>query len=340
MRKLLNTLYITTPDSYLSKEGMNVVVSVNQEEVFRIPIINIESIVTFGYMGASPGVMKLCCDNGVSLTFLSPHGRFVSRIQGATHGNVILRREQVHWIDNPEKALHIARIIVAAKIMNYRNILRRFVRDNGVNEEVSKVADFLDMNRRDALSATDIDSVRGIEGIAANRYFSVFRHLIIQNKNDFPFTERNRRPPKDAVNALLSFAYTLLTNDMQTALETVGLDPFMGFLHAMRPGRASLALDMIEEMRAYLGDRFVLSLINRRQLSSKDFLYQGEKGIVLTDNGRKLFLTAWQKRKRDEIQHPYLKEKINVGLLPYVQAMLMARYMRGDIDDYPVFLVQ
>lgn len=185
-----------------------------------------------------------------------------------------------------------------------------------------------------------MDSVRGIEGIAANKYFSVFHHLIIQNKNDFPFTERNRRPPKDSVNALLSFAYTLLANDMQTALETVGLDPFMGFLHAIRPGRASLALDMIEEMRAYLGDRFVLSLINRRQLSSKDFLYQGEKGVVMTDNGMKTFLTAWQKRKRDEVLHPYLKEKINVGLLPYVQAMLMARFMRGDIDDYPVFLVQ
>lgn len=340
MRKLLNTLYITTPEAYLSKDGMNVVVSVNQEEVFRIPIINIESIVTFGYMGASPGVMKLCCDKGVSLTFLSPHGRFVSRIQGSTRGNVILRREQVHWIDNPDKSLHIARIIVAAKIMNYRNILRRFVRDYGENDEVSKAADFLDMNRRNALNAADVDSVRGIEGIAANKYFSVFHHLIIQNKNDFPFTERNRRPPKDSVNALLSFAYTLLANDMQTALETVGLDPFMGFLHAIRPGRASLALDMIEEMRAYLGDRFVLSLINRRQLSSKDFLYQGEKGVVMTDNGMKTFLTAWQKRKRDEVLHPYLKEKINVGLLPYVQAMLMARFMRGDIDDYPVFLVQ
>lgn len=340
MRKLLNTLYVTTPESYLSKDGMNVVVSVKQEEVFRIPIINIESIVTFGYMGASPGVMKLCCDNGVSLTFLSPHGRFVSRIQGGVHGNVLLRREQVHWIDNEAKTLHLSKIIVAGKILNYRNILRRFIRDNGENEEVLKAADFLDMNHRDALNAQNIDSVRGIEGIAANKYFSVFHHLIIQNKSDFPFNGRNRRPPKDAVNALLSLAYTLLTNDMQSALETVGLDPYMGFLHVMRPGRASLALDIIEELRAYMGDRFVLSLINRRQLISKDFLYQGDQGVLLTDEGRRKFLTAWQIRKKDEVMHPYLNEKVNIGLLPYAQALLLARYIRGDIDDYPIFLIK
>lgn len=224
--------------------------------------------------------------------------------------------------------------------MNYRNILRRFIRDNGENEEVLKAADFLDMNHRDALNAQNIDSVRGIEGIAANKYFSVFHHLIIQNKSDFPFNGRNRRPPKDAVNALLSLAYTLLTNDMQSALETVGLDPYMGFLHVMRPGRASLALDIIEELRAYMGDRFVLSLINRRQLISKDFLYQGDQGVLLTDEGRRKFLTAWQIRKKDEVMHPYLNEKVNIGLLPYAQALLLARYIRGDIDDYPIFLIK
>lgn len=339
MRKLLNTLYITTPESYLYKDGMNVVVSVRQEEVFRIPIINIESIVTFGYMGASPGLMKLCCDNNVSLTFLSPHGRLISRIQGPVHGNVILRHEQSHWVDNSQKSLHLAQIMIAAKILNYRNILRRFLRDNGENKEINFAADFLDMSKRDSLKTKDIDSLRGIEGIAASKYFSVFSKLIIQNKSQFPFTERNRRPPKDAVNAMLSLVYTLITNDMQSALETVGLDPFMGFLHAIRPGRASLALDMVEELRAYLGDRFVLSLINRRQITQKEFLFQGEKGVVLTDEGKKIFLTAWQTRKRDEIMHPYLNEKVCIGLLPYIQALL-ARYIRGDIDDYPTFLIK
>lgn len=340
MRKLLNTLYITTPESYLYKDGLNVVVSVKQEERFRIPIVNIESIVTFGYMGASPGLMKLCMDNNVSITFLSPYGRFISRIQGPVHGNVILRREQVHWIDDHQKSLHIAQLMIAAKILNYRNILRRFIRDKGEDKEVDNAAKFLDTNKRDALCTEDTNTLRGIEGIAASKYFSVFSKLIIQNKSQFPFTERNRRPPKDAVNAMLSLAYTLLANDMQAALETVGLDPYMGFFHTMRPGRASLALDMMEELRAYLGDRFVLSLINRRQIAPKDFLYQGEKGVVLTDEGRKTFLTAWQTRKRDEITHPFLGEEINIGLLPYIQSMLLARYIRGDIDDYPPFLIK
>ena len=340
MRKLLNTLYVTTPEAYLSKDGLNVVVSVKQQEVFRIPIINIEGIVTFGYMGASPGLMKLCADSGVSLTFLSPNGRFVSRVQGQTKGNVLLRKTQYQLADDENVSLHLARLMVAGKIMNYRNILRRYIRDYGENDEVMEAANFMDFNRREALRAADKQSLMGVEGIAANRYFEVFPHLILQQKGDFPFSGRNRRPPKDAVNAMLSLAYTLATNEMTAALETVGLDPYVGFLHSLRPGRTSLALDMIEEMRAYMGDRFVLSLINRRQISPKDFLYQGEKGVVLTDNGRKTFLTAWQSRKREEFVHPYLNEKIPVGLLPYCQAMLLARCIRGDIDDYPVFIIK
>lgn len=340
MRKLLNTLFVTTPESYLSKDGLNIVVSIKQQEVFRIPVINIESIVTFGYMGASPGLMKLCVDNGVSLTFLSPHGRFVSRVQGQTKGNVLLRKAQYKIADDEQVSLHLAKLMVAGKIQNYRNILRRFIRDYGENEEVMDAAKFMDFNKREALRATDKNALMGVEGIAANRYFEVFPNLILQQKTDFPFSGRNRRPPKDAVNAMLSLAYTLATNDMTAALETVGLDPYVGFLHAIRPGRTSLALDMIEEMRAYLGDRFVLSLINKRQLTAKDFLYQGDKGVTLTDNGRKTFLTAWQNRKREEFIHPYLNEKIPIGLLPYCQAMLMARTIRNDIDDYPVFIIK
>jgi len=338
MRKLLNTLYVTTPESYLSKDGMNVVISVNQQEVFRIPIINIEAIVTFGYMGASPGLMKLCADNGVSLTFLSPNGRFVSRVQGQTKGNVLLRKAQYRLADDQTWSLHLAQLMVAGKIQNYRNVLRRYLRDYGENPEVVAAANALDIQKRDALRAKDRAELMGIEGMAANQYFAVFPHLILQQKAEFPFNGRNRRPPKDAVNAMLSLAYTLLANDTAAALETVGLDPYVGFFHTLRPGRTSLALDVMEELRAYLGDRFVLSLINRKQVAADDFLYQGEKGVVLTDKGRRTFLTAWQNRKKEEIAHPYLNEKMPVGLLPYVQAMLLARYVRNDIDDYPVFL--
>lgn len=338
MRKLLNTLYVTTPESYMSKDGMNVVISVKQQEVFRIPIINIESIVTFGYMGASPGLMKLCSDNGVSLTFLSPNGRFVSRVQGQTHGNVLLRMAQYYLADETEKSLHVAQLIVAGKIQNYRNVLRRYIRDYGEDNEVGNISKALDNSKRDALRSRDKKELMGIEGLAANHYFSVFHKLILQQQDDFPFNGRNRRPPKDAVNAMLSLSYTLLANDTTAALETVGLDPYVGIFHAIRPGRTSLALDIMEEMRAYIGDRFVLSLINRRQITASDFIYQGEKGVVLTEKGRKTFLTAWQNRKKETIQHPYLNEKIPIGLLPYVQAMLFARYVRNDIDDYPVFL--
>lgn len=340
MKKLLNMLYVTTQDSYLSKDGMNVVISVNQKEIFRMPIINLEGIVTFGYMGASPGVMKLCSDNGVSLTFLSPNGRFISRVQGPTRGNVLLRKKQYQLSDEKIFSLHISKLFVSGKIQNYRNILRRFVRDYGENNRVEQVANTLNNCKNNALRSVDFDTLRGVEGEAANAYFSVFSDLIINQKEDFKFSGRNRRPPKDEVNALLSFVYTLIANDVAAALETVGLDPYVGFFHTLRPGRTSLALDVMEEMRAYLGDRLVLSLINRRQITRKDFIRQNEDGIILTDTGKKILLSSWQSRKKDTIIHPYLNEKIEIGLLPYVQSMLLARHMRGDIDDYPVFLIQ
>ena len=340
MRKLLNTLYVTTPEAYLSKDGLNVVVSVKQQEVFRIPAINIEGIVTFGYMGASPGLMKLCSDSGISLTFLSPNGRFVSRVQGATHGNVLLRKAQYALSDDEGWSLHVAQLMIAAKIQNYRNILRRYIRDYGDCQEVDDAVRVLDANKRYALHAEDKTKLMGFEGIASNAYFEVLPKLILNQKEYFPFNGRNRRPPKDAVNAMLSLAYTLIANDCAAALETVGLDPYVGFLHALRPGRTSLAIDMMEEFRAYLGDRFVLSLINKRQITPKDFLHQGDNGVVMTDKGRKTFLTAWQNRKRETIIHPYLNEKVEIGLLPYVQAMMLARYIRKDIDDYPVFLIK
>ena len=340
MRKLLNTLYITTPEAYLSKDGLNVVVSVQQQEVFRIPIINIEGIVTFGYMGVSPELMKLCTENNVSLTFLSPNGRFISRIQGQTRGNVLLRKKQYQLSDDKRWSLHVAQLMIAGKIQNYRNILRRFIRDYGNDSKVESAVNALDYLKRDSLLTSDSLSLMGIEGMAANKYFEVFPSLLTQQQESFPFSGRNRRPPKDAINAMLSLAYTLITNDITAALENIGLDPYVGFLHTLRPGRASLALDMTEELRAYLGDRFVISLINRRQITPKDFLFQGELGVVLTDNGRRTFLTAWQNRKKETIIHPYLNEKIPIGLIPHAQAMLLVRHIREEIDDYPVFLIK
>lgn len=340
MRKLLNTLYVTTPDSYLSKDGLNVVVSVQQKEVFRIPIINIEGIVTFGYMGASPGLMKLCADNGVSLTFLSPQGKFIARVQGPTRGNVLLRTEQYRLADNEDFALHISKLFIGGKIQNYRNILRRYERDYGSNDDVASAVQKLEVRKRDLQRVQDLNQLRGIEGDAASVYFDVFPYLILNQKLDFPFNGRNRRPPKDTVNAMLSFVYTLIANDVAAALETVGLDPYVGFLHKLRPGRTSLALDVMEELRAYLGDRLVLSLINRRQVNAKDFLFQGDESVIMTDSCRKILLSAWQARKKETILHPYLNEKIPIGLLPYVQSMLLARYLRSELDDYPVFLIR
>lgn len=340
MRKLLNTLYITTPEAYLTKDGLNVVVSVDKEELFRIPIMNVECIVTFGYMGASPGLMKLCMDNNVSLSFMTPQGRFICRVQGATRGNVLLRKKQYTLSEDENVALHLAKLFITGKVFNTRSILQRYIRDNGADEEVESVIKQLEWRKKCVMQADSMDVLRGEEGRAANSYFDVFDHLILHQKDDFPFKGRSRRPPKDEVNAMLSFVYTLIANDVAAALESVGLDPYMGFMHTLRPGRTSLAMDMMEELRAYLGDRLVLSMINRKQVTKKDFIRQGDESFAMTDDCRKELLTTWQKRKKEMIEHPYMKEKIPIGLLPYVQAMLLARFLREDLDDYPVFLMR
>lgn len=339
MRKLLNTLYVTTPDAYLSKDGLNVVVSVKQKELFRIPIVNIESVVIFGYMGVSPGLMKLCVDYNVALIFLSPNGKFIGRLKCSIKGNVLLRTRQWSLAKDEQFTLSISKLFISGKIQNYRNILSRFLRDNGSNDDVKETILHLKLCKEKVLNSTDLDYLRGVEGEAANRYFGILPQLILQQKEDFVFTGRNRRPPKDAVNIMLSFAYTLIASDITSALETIGLDPYVGFLHTLRSGRPALSLDMMEEFRAYLGDRFVLSLINRKQLSIKNFIQHGDNSVVISDEGRKIILTAWQNRKKETIIHPYLGDKVPIGLLPYVQAMLFARYLRGELDNYPVFLI-
>lgn len=341
MRRLLNTLYVTTPDAYLAKEGQNVLVKVGEEIKFRVPIHNLEGIICFGHTGASPSVMQLCCENGVGLSFLTMNGKFLARVSGEVSGNVLLRRKQYKWADRDEEKVRLAKRFVEAKIHNSRRVLQRALRDH--NDTISSpemtgaIIKLKDMINR-VSNAGSVDVVRGIEGEAANTYFSCFDSLIVDQKEQFNFEKRIRRPPTDYVNALLSFTYTLLVHDCASALETVGLDPQVGYLHADRPGRKSLALDLMEELRPYLADRMVLSLVNRRQVSEDGFAKRENGSVLMNDKTRKEVIVAWQNRKSDEITHPFLGEKIKAGLIPYVQAMLLARNLRGDLEDYPPFL--
>jgi CRISPR-associated protein Cas1 len=341
MRKLLNTLYVTTPEVYLSLEGENVVVLKDDETLARFPLHNLESIVTFGYTGASPALMGKCAGKDISLVFCTASGRFLAEVRGEVHGNVVLRRAQYRVADDESRGLKIAKNILIGKLHNSRWVLERAVRDHPQRLDVERVknaARILANGISDIPSAPSHGALMGLEGEAASRYFSVFDELILADKEDFFFRERSRRPPLDNVNALLSYIYTLLSYETASALSTVGLDPFVGFLHKDRPGRRSLALDLMEELRAPLADRFVLTLINTRQISGGDFEKRENGAVLLKDGGRKTVLSAWQARKREKIMHPFLKEKIEWGLVPHTQALLLARYLRGDLDEYPPFL--
>ncbi len=341
MRKLLNTLYVTTPGAYLSKDGENVVIKVENQERFRIPVHNIEGIVCFGFMGASPSLMALCAERNISISFLSENGYFLGRVTGPVSGNVLLRRKQYRLADDKQFSCSISNIFIAGKISNSKTVLQRAMRDHpdeASRTEMESAIHTLGIKQKQALKCIDNEILRGIEGEAANNYFGVFNHLIIAQKADFIFNGRNRRPPMDNVNAILSFVYMLLMHEVRSALESVGIDPCVGFLHTDRPGRQSLALDMMEEFRPYLADRLVLSLINRKQVDAKGFESREAGGILMNDTTRKDILTAWHKRKQEEIMHPFLNVMVPIGLLPYCQALLLARYIRGDIDNYPVFI--
>lgn len=342
MKKYLNTLFITTQGAYLSKEGETVIVRVEQETRLQIPIHTIGSIICFGQVSCSPFLMGFCAENNVAISFLSEYGNFLASVHGETSGNVLLRREQYRRADDPEFSAEIARNIIIGKIANSRTVLQRALRDHPekINaKEMESVSQRLAFNL-DKLqnSSADLDELRGIEGESAHAYFSVFNYLIVSQKQDFKFEERNRRPPLDEVNCLLSFLYTLLLHDCRSALESVGFDSCVGFLHRDRPGRPGLALDLMEEFRSFLADRLVLSLINREQIQKKGF-FKAESGAVFMDEEtRKTVLVAYQKRKQEEIMHPYLKETAPVGLLFYLQALLLSRHFRKDIDGYPVFI--
>lgn len=341
MRKLLNTLYVTTESSYLSLDGENVVVTDGDSTIGRVPLHNLEGIVYFGYRGASPALMGKCAQMDIGMSFMSPGGRLRARVCGPVRGNVILRETQVLWANDPIRSLPIAKSFLTGKLYNSRWVLERAVRDHELRIDAAEMRANVDLIRgflQSLSEAGDIGSLMGVEGAAAKAYFDVFDQLILRNKDTFRFDVRSRRPPLDPVNAMLSFSYALLGSEIASALETVGLDPYIGFLHQLRPGRRSLALDLLEELRAPVADRFTLSLINLGIISPKDFITSENGAVRLTDDGRRRFLSEWQKHKQETLTHPFLKEKLAWGLVPYVQATLLARYMRGDLDAYAPFL--
>ena len=341
MRKLLNTLFVTSEEAYLALETENVAVYIGEEKKAQYPLLVLESIISFSYKGASPALMGACARNGIQLVFLTPRGRFLARVCGQDQGNVLLRKEQYRLSDDLEKSCRIARNFIFGKVYNQRWVLERTLRDHRMRVD-SAALESASQALAGLLPAieteTDLDALRGLEGEASVRYFRVFDEMILNQKADFLFDGRNRRPPTDNMNALLSFAYVLLSNDCASALESVGLDSYVGFMHRDRPGRTSLALDLMEELRAPMADRLCITMINNRVLQDKHFERQESGAVFLGEDGRKLFLSAWQNKKKEEITHPYLKEKMAWGLVPYVQSLLLARCLRGDLDGYPPFL--
>ncbi|SCN42051.1 type I-C CRISPR-associated endonuclease Cas1c [Bacillus wiedmannii] len=341
MKKLLNTLFITQPDVYLSLDGDNIVLLKEKEKIGRLPLHNLESIVSFGYTGTSPALMGYCAEKNISLVFLTMYGQFLARVIGKSKGNVILRKKQYRISEDEVISAKIARNFIVGKIYNNKWIIERMTRDYPLRIDVDQfkaISQHLSSIILEVRECEDLERLRGLEGQAATSYNKLFNQMILQQKEDFYFNRRSRRPPLDNVNAMLSFAYTLLANDMTSALEGVGLDAYVGFLHRDRPGRVSLALDVIEELRGVYADKFVLSLINKRVINKGDFLQKENGAVIMTDEARKKFIAAWQNKKQEKITHPYLGEKISWGLVPHAQALLLARYLRNDLDEYPPFL--
>ena len=341
MKKIGNTMYVNTPNSYLSLDGENIILSQKDQDDRRYPLHNLEGIITFGYAGASPALMGYCAEKGINLTFMTSHGRFLARVVGEKYGNVLLRKEQYRISDSEERSLFVSKNMIIGKIYNSKSVVDRACRDYPLRidvERLKKTSQNLKNATKFAREANSLEQLLGFEGEAATQYFGVFDDLILQQKETFKFSGRNKRPPLDAVNALLSFSYSLLAKEVSAALEAVGLDPYVGFLHRDRPGRTSLALDLMEELRAPFADRFVLSLINKKMVNIKGFTTMENGAVIMDEDTRKDVLRAWQEKKKDEIKHPFLEEKMEWGLIPHVQAMLLARYIRGDLDNYPPFL--
>ena len=340
MRKLGNNLYVTTPEAFLSLDGENIVIRKEDNASMRLPLHNLENIICFNYPGVSPALMGACTERRIGLCFLKPSGRFLARVNGRAQGNILLRKKQYELADDKEACVRIAACLLLGKVANTRKIVERALRDHALLVEtstLSNVSAFLKETLTAIRAADTLEELRGLEGSAAKQYFRVFGQLILQQREDFTFRKRTRRPPLDNVNSLLSFLYTILTYEVASALEAVGLDPYVGFLHTTRPGRPSLALDMMEELRSIFADRLTLTLINRKQISGKGFEQKESGGILMDDETRKKVITNWQNRKQDEITHPFLGERIPFGLVPHIQATLLARTIRGDLDGYPPF---
>jgi CRISPR-associated endonuclease Cas1 len=341
MRKLLNTLYINQPDVYLSLDGDNIVLHKEEEKLARLPLHNLESIVAFGYTGASPALMGYCAERNISLVFMSMNGRYLARVVGESRGNVVLRKKQYRVAEDEVASARIARNFIVGKLYNQKWMLERMTRDYPQRIDIERFKELsgqLSAIMQEARACEELEQLRGLEGQAAYGYFKLFNDMILQQKEDFVFRGRSRRPPLDKVNAMLSLAYTLLANDVASALEGVGLDAYVGFLHRDRPGRVSLALDVMEELRGVYADKFVLTMINKRIVGPDDFWVKENGAVILKDEARKNFLSAWQSKKQEKITHPYLGEAISWGLVPHAQALLLARYLRGDLDEYPPFL--
>lgn len=341
MRKLLNTLYVMTENCYLTLDGENIVIQDGEKTLGRFPLHTLENIICFTYKGASPALMGACAERKIGMSFFSPRGAFLARVVGKEYGNVLLRKEQYRISDDDNRSTSYAKNMIVGKVFNSRWSIERTLRDHAYRvdaEKLKMVSNVLydTLPKIDTVSGLDI--LRGIEGKAAEQYFSVFNDMILNQKDDFAFTTRNRRPPLDNINAILSFAYTILAGDCANALSSVGLDPYVGFMHGDRPGRMSLALDLMEELRPIVADRFVLTLINTKAIQASHFENQKDGAVLLNEDGRKVFFGAWQNHKKETLTHPYLKEKIEWGLVPYIQALLLARTIRGDIDEYPPFL--
>jgi CRISPR-associated protein Cas1 len=341
MKQHLNTLYVTTQGAYLRKDGQAVEVRIEKETKLRVPLHNLDGIVGFGQVSMSPALMGACAEAGVTISFMERNGRFLASVHGPAHGNVLLRREQYRVADDLQPCLVVSKSVVCGKIGNCRTVLRRAARDtDDISRQTAldRIAKKLTASLNEVGNATTLDQLRGLEGDASKLYFSVMNSMVNVPTPEFEFKKRSRRPPLDPINALLSFAYTMLAHDVRSACEATGLDVQVGFLHRDRPGRPGMALDLMEEFRPFLADRMVLSLINRQQVQPKDFELRESGAVYLNDSGRKTFLTTWQQRKQETITHPFLKEKTTVGLLMLLQAKLMARYLRGDLDTYPPFI--
>lgn len=337
MRKLLNTLYISSADLYLRLENDNVIVQREQEELERIPLHTLESIVSFTRTGISVPLISSCSKHGIPIFLMSDKGNLLAEISVPSQGNILLRKEQYRMTDKPEKAVRFASAFIQGKIRNQRHIIDRFIWEHNPETNLSSVSTELDNTAKRITDITDIDTLRGLEGGASAIYFSVFDVIINEQKTDFRFHGRSRRPPLDRTNALLSFGYTLIHNECAAALESVGLDASAGFLHEDQPGRKSLACDLMEEFRSSVVDRFVLSMINRKIIHPDQFETGNNHGVYLNQSGRRTFLHHWQLNKKEQLFHPVLNENVSLGLLPYAQATLLAKAIRGEVAEYVPF---